>query len=157
MKTYQGYIFSEENNDFVSLYDILQSIPDNNWVWKILVFEGVGYAPNNMTIPEFEELINSSDEGYNMTWKELNTFAKAMGDIYDFVLIATETSSDIVYKNIEDKNISKYSDCKILIEIFDSTTWELRISDDIELLQDIEPSPPSQIEKQFLKRGGASS
>lgn len=142
MQIRQGYINSEENNAYINLYDILNVLPNNNWYWKLFIFEGVGHAPNHMTISDFEELVDSLDEGYNMTWYELNNLANSMDDIYNCLLIATCVPSKIAYKDIEDKNITKYKECKILIEMFDSHTWELQYADDVELLHPIQCSPP---------------
>ena len=116
---------SYSNQKFPTLTELLSKIPnDNNWVWSIKFFYGIGVSPNGMDMPDFEKLVLDTPEGYIISWQELNNFAINLKDIWDLVLVAVKDKNDIKPQEIKKEN---FSSCILVIEYFDSTEYSLYI------------------------------
>ncbi|MBS4770404.1 hypothetical protein KG090_04360 [Carnobacteriaceae bacterium zg-ZUI240] len=113
-----------KNNHKMTLKEILCHIPYNNNNWYIFEINAIGMAPNNMSMQEFEELVLSSDFGYQITWSELLTFADNINDIDNFIVVWSDIP--ITFNLIENK-------FKIKIEVYDSDYWEITYSDDVRI------------------------
>lgn len=120
MNTESGNVFTEDGVK-ITLSDLLNKIPDNNWKWRLFDFEGVGIAPHGMGMPEFEELVASEIYGFDFTWEELKLFGKTVSDVKSCVLAALK-------KPVEyDLLMEKDDDLIAYIGIYDSTDWELKL------------------------------
>jgi len=111
-----------KNDSLVQLTDLLSVVPENNWTWAILDFYGIGHAPNNLSMDDFEKLVRSSPQGVFMTWSELNEFSNSLEQIYDCLIIAVKSPQDI-----RDDQLKKeiFDNCEVVIEMFDSTKWSI--------------------------------
>ncbi len=120
MNTESGSVFNEDGVK-ITLLDLLDKIPDNDWKWRLFDFEGVGIAPHGMGMPEFEELVASEKYGFHLTWDELKSFGKTVSDVKSCILAA-------VKKPVEfDLLMEKDDDLIAYIGIFDSTDWVLKL------------------------------
>jgi len=95
-------------------------VPNNDWIWSVLEFEGIGCAPDNLSMAEFEAILDSQEKGKIMSWREVCEFGDAIEQTYNFLLVAVRSISDIIkpkepYVNAEDYIFA--------IEAFDSTSW----------------------------------
>lgn len=120
MNTESGNLFTE-NGVKMTLSDLLNKIPDNNWKWSLFDFEGVGVAPHGMGMPEFEELVASERYGFYFNWDELKLFGKTISDVKSCVLVAVK--KPVEYDLLMEEN----DDVIAYIGIFDSTNWELKL------------------------------
>ena len=120
MKKETGSLFDQSGKK-ISLSDLLNDIPKNNWSWFLFEFNGIGTAPDNLSMSEFEDLVLKNDNGYHFTWSQLQSFAHSLSDINDCLLAAISHTDQISYSDIDRGDISK---CNIIIKIFDSSFWE---------------------------------
>lgn len=126
------------------LYDILSIIKHrgNELVWSILEYDGFGgIAPNGMGLPEFEQLILSLNNGYFLSFNELQSFAESIIRTTNMLVqpqtlnclivgaISTLEISNAIYNKEIDKHI--FNNCELVIEMFDSSEWTIGISDNI--------------------------
>lgn len=113
---------SREDGSLVQLTDFLSAIPENNWVWAVLDFYGIGNAPNDLSMEDFEKLVRSKPNGVIMTWYELNNFASSLDQTYDCLIVAAKSPQNISKDRSAKEN---FSNCEVVIEAFDSTEWSV--------------------------------
>jgi hypothetical protein len=121
MKTEIKKMFREDGT-LVQLIDFLKQLPENDWVWSFLEFDGIGIAPNNLSMNEFEELIRADATGFKMNWHELLQFAESIQQTINCLLVAVKEINDLQAAELDADN---FSSCEIVIQAFDSTEWEL--------------------------------
>lgn len=119
MKTIKGKMFSDSGVK-IQLSDLLKQLPENDWIWCIYEFEGIGIAPYGLSIPEFEELVLSKETGLVMSWEEVKKLAASLNDIISCTLAAV--ISPVLYDSLENNDLSN---CLVLLRVFDSTSWEI--------------------------------
>ncbi|MGL5386817.1 MAG: hypothetical protein ACRDCA_13355 [Serratia sp. (in: enterobacteria)] len=106
----------------IKLSDLLEKIPDNEWIWCVYEFNGVGIAPLGLSMPEFEELVLSKDTGLELTWKDIKSLAESLTDIMLCTLGAI--THPVPYSCIENNELDNFI---VLVRIFDSTSWEINM------------------------------
>ncbi|WP_276653655.1 hypothetical protein [Thalassospira lucentensis] len=107
----------------VQLIDILNTLSGNELKWSILYFDGIGKAPNSLSMEEFERKIQSEKLGFMMTWTELKKFANELEQTFDCV-VAGFKENDAIDKN---KILNGDNDgIEIFIEAFDSKEWTIK-------------------------------
>lgn len=110
----------------ILLAEVLQAISDNDWVWSILEFDGIGPTPNGTHPDEFDEWLRAHPAGYLLTWAELQAFASHLEDVHFFLAVAV-TSIDRL--NGERLAQDDFSGCVAVLEAFDSTEWTVSFED----------------------------
>ena len=110
------------SGDIVQLTDILGRIPNNKWVWSVLEFNGVGIAPGDIDMDEFERLVSATPGGQHFSWSDLQAFAKKLEQTYDCLIIAVGNEEDINLFLDEGGNAER---CQFVIEAHDSTSWNV--------------------------------
>ena len=107
----------------VQLIDWLNEVEPNNLNWSILYFNGIGQAPNDLSMDEFENAIRLDPTGFKMTWDDLLAFARKLDQTIECLIIAVEPNVELVG---EDLARDDFSSCKIIIQAFDSTEWKVQ-------------------------------
>jgi hypothetical protein len=120
------------NGLIANLDSVLSNIKDNDFLWSILDFDGIGPFPNAMSIDEFCEQITKQDRGYLCSWNEIVDFSKSIYDCYDCLIVAVKSAGNINKIEISNKN---YVNCMLVLELFDSTYWDIYIKD-IDIVDD---------------------
>jgi hypothetical protein len=112
----------------VELEDLFEEIRNGNLLeWTILYFYGIVKLNNGKSVPEFEDEINKSSKGLLINWKDLNELAANFLDVYDILIIGCKDSSKLIrYENDQ----IMYETCDIVIEMFDSSFWEVFSNDE---------------------------
>ena len=106
-------------NKKISFFEILSQIPSNHEDWYIFECDAVGKAPNNLSMPEFEDLVLNSKYGYQMSWDELLKFSKGIEDINNLIVVSSTSP-------VEFETIEKGAEAlQVRLEIYDSTAWEI--------------------------------
>ena len=106
------------------LKELLRKVPENNWNWYIYEFSAVGTAPNNLDMSSFEEMVLFLDNGYLISWRDLQELADSLDDVDRFLAVASlEVNS---YKRIIEND---FIDFFCQIDLFDSSSWEIIIND----------------------------
>jgi len=111
-----------QDRSCVQLADFLSKLPDDDWVWSVLEFYGVGTAPNGLPMADFEALTRSEPKGFIMNWSELKNFAGSLDQTYDCLIVAARSVQDISNDKSSKEN---FSNCEVVIEAFDSTEWSV--------------------------------
>ena len=96
-----------KDNQKLTFFEILSQIPS------------VGKAPNNLPMPEFEDLVLNSKYGYPMSWDGLLKFSKGIEDVNNLIVVSS--TSPVEFDAIE----TDTEDFLVRLEIDDSTLWEL--------------------------------
>lgn len=122
MKRMQGCMWIGEYR--YELKELLRKVPENNWNWYIYEFSTVGTAPNNLDMSSFEEMVLSLDNGYLISWRDLQELADSLDDIDRFLAVASPGSNS--YKKIIEND---FIDFFCQIDLFDSSSWEIIIND----------------------------
>ena len=108
-----------KNDQKISFFEILSQIPSNSEDWYIFECDAVGKAPNNLPMPEFEDLVLTSKYGYQMSWAGLLKFSKGIEDINNLIVVSSATP-------VEFEALEKGAEAlQVRLEIYDSTTWEI--------------------------------
>jgi len=111
-----------EEGVMVTLRSILEKIPMNNLLWRVLHFEGVGKAPDGLTMSGFEQAARASPDGYHLTWDELLNFANEIEQVWDCLIVGTSNNTPIQRDII---GTGVFLNCDYIIEANDSTDWQL--------------------------------
>ena len=108
-----------KDNQKLPFFEILSQIPSNREDWYIFECDAVGKAPNNLPMPEFEDLVLNSKYGYPMSWDGLLKFSKGIEDVNNLIVVSS--TSPVEFDAIE----TDTEDFLVRLEIDDSTLWEL--------------------------------
>lgn len=111
----------------IELYEILNKLQNgSNFNWCIQELGGVGFP--NESILQLENKINNSPNGIFVTWEELIQFSKRFSQIINLLLIGDKDLNKFVrYENSE----LMYEECFYVIELIDSSYWEIHSKEDI--------------------------
>lgn len=82
----------------------------------------IGAAPRGMPMPDFEQQALSSDTGIKLSWDEIVEFANSLDDITTCYLAAL--SNPVQYESLCNGELES---CLALINISDSTSWEIKL------------------------------
>ena len=108
-----------KDNQKLTFLEILSQISSNSEDWYIFECDAVGKAPNNLPMPEFEDLVLNSKYGYQMSWDELLKFSKGIEDINNLIVVSSATP-------VEFEALEKGAEAlQVRVEIYDSTAWEI--------------------------------
>lgn len=116
-----------KNGGLVTLRAVLVKIPKNNLLWRILYHDGVGVAPNGMTMDAFEAAIRASPDGYRATWDELVVLSAGLEQTWDCLIVGSPPDIPIEAATVE---AAGFPGCEFVIEAFDSSTWTIGATDD---------------------------
>ncbi|WP_295800957.1 hypothetical protein [Mucilaginibacter sp.] len=123
----------------VSLQDILENIKDGQTLkWSLLWIYAVGDLGTNKNMLDFEEEVNSANNGIFFTWEELKSLSSKFEQVLEMVLIGVKDIKDL--KRYESDELM-YSICQYTIELIDSSYWEIH-SLDISSLEQIKDNLP---------------
>ncbi|OFP45799.1 hypothetical protein HMPREF2987_00235 [Streptococcus sp. HMSC067H01] len=108
-----------KDNQKLTFFEILSQIPSNSEDWYIFECDAVGKAPNNLPMPEFEDLVLNSKYGYPMSWDGLLKFSKGIEDINNLIVVSSATP-------VEFEALEKGAEAlQVRVEIYDSSAWEI--------------------------------
>lgn len=106
----------------LSMADVLSVFPNNDLLWVVLDFFGMGCAPKGMSMPDFEHKVRSVPEGFRMTWTELKEFGDCVTQAFDCEIAAFRlTDFDAGRPGVE------LADAKICA--LDSTEWGVGVDE----------------------------
>jgi len=108
----------------VELASLLAVVIPGEWTWHLLDFHGIGIAPQNMTMPQFEDLVRTS--GYEMTWPELRKSAANLEQTWDCLVVALNPNDKRSRQALLNSDLS---DTHLVIEAVDSGKWIVRSND----------------------------
>ncbi len=112
----------------ITLRQILEKLPMNDLLWHVLDFEGVGTAPDGMTMETFEQAIHASPEDYSLNWDKLLTLASDIERTWNCLIVGSQFGAMIVAEHIEAEN---FANCRYVVQAFDSTEWSIGTTNEI--------------------------
>lgn len=115
----------------VKLCDILNEISDGDkFHWSILFSEVIPMPGRGKYTTSIEEKADNAQEGYILTWQQLKDFTGAVHQELDLRVIG---ALDVFMIRKYNSDEELHRNCDFLIEMFDSTYWEV-FSRDHELI-----------------------
>jgi hypothetical protein len=106
----------------VQLDELLAVIPENEWIWSIIEFYGIGEAPDDLSMDEFDELVRAKDSGFIMPWLKLKKFASSLDQTIDCLIVGAKSEKDILSAKLTRDD---FTSCEIVLRAFDSTEWSV--------------------------------
>ncbi|WP_345963442.1 hypothetical protein ABDE16_24415 [Streptomyces sp. BRB040] len=113
----------------VGLADVLAVIPENDWVWSILDFDGVGRFPDGLDYHDFRDKVLATREGYVMSWPQLQGFAAGIRQFFDLLAVAVKERDDLAPDRFA---VDDFGGCLITLAAIDSGSWEVAVGGDID-------------------------
>jgi hypothetical protein len=118
------------NGQWIDLADLLAVMPENNLIWSLIDFYGVGVVPpRGLEMAEFEELVRATPGGLRHTWPALKQFADDLEQTYECLIVGVCSEEDIVPAQLEQDNFER---CAVVIQAHDSTKWVICVNADAE-------------------------
>ncbi|WP_067837009.1 hypothetical protein [Nocardia lijiangensis] len=94
----------------VSLRDVLQLFPPNNWRWTVEDFDGVfGRSPTGITWAQFQERVAAGAVAFD--WNGIQQFAYGVDQMIEGRIVATDENDTTV----------------VQLDAFDSTEYEIAV------------------------------
>ncbi|MFE1377950.1 hypothetical protein ACFW6S_03180 [Streptomyces sp. NPDC058740] len=115
----------------VGLAELLALVPDNDWVWSILDFDGIGGVPDGFEFQEFRSAVHASPAGHVMSWNQVRRFAAGVGQFFDLLLVAVEDRGRLSPERLA---VDDFGACLLVLEAVDSGAWEVTVGDEAEAL-----------------------
>lgn len=111
----------------INLKDILTNIKNgSHFNWCVLHIEGIGNNTKESII-EFENKVNKSENGLLINWNELTKLSEKFSQIINLLLIGDKDSTKLI--RYQDFGLM-YKECFYVIELVDSSYWEIRSKQD---------------------------
>jgi hypothetical protein len=119
----------DSEGGIVGLDGLLALVPDNNWVWSVLDFDGIGQGVAGLGYAEFREKVGSSPHGYVMSWAQVREFAAGVRQCFDLLLVAAR---DRRLLDPERFAAGDFAGCSLVLTASDSTWWTVEIDAETE-------------------------
>ncbi|MES0836762.1 hypothetical protein [Nocardiopsis tropica] len=103
----------------IGLSDILRGVPENNWKWVLLEFDGAGTMPRGMTFRQLEEELMGREGGVSLGWEEVKDFSEGLHQEIEMRMVAVDWSVSVEFDTFLD------SDFYVAVEARDSREWEV--------------------------------
>ena len=110
----------QKNGVVIQLFDVLAALPNNNWSWRVLDFDGVGKPSTVMSMEEFYTTTRSTPGGFIFCWNDLMGFSKQLEQTWDCLIVAAKSTKNLILGELEKDN---FSNCLLVLNAIDSTTW----------------------------------
>ncbi len=110
---------------YTKLSDILKEVYNGNLLhWSILDLYGIGDLGTESSIPAFEEQIDSSPNGFFISWEDLNKLSNIICDvdIFDILIIGCH---DVNLLHRFKNDLEMQTTCDIIINKVDSGFWQV--------------------------------
>ncbi len=112
------------------LSDFLAVVNGGSFLWSIFEFDGVGVAPEGMSIDEFSDLVRKRPNGYEMKWLDLLKFADSLEQTYDCLIVAVQRPDQLILEKFER---GLFDDVEFAVECFDISCWYVWSKNNVEL------------------------
>ena len=128
MKTRRIRIHDKKNNIIsVELPQILIEIQNGqSYFWSILYIYGSGHLEENKSIKNFEKQVQILENGFYISWEQLNDLSTKFWDLIDITIIASKEEKKLRRFESDEK---MYETCDFVIEMIDSNYWEVSSKD----------------------------
>ncbi|QIO08801.1 hypothetical protein [Acinetobacter lanii] len=116
-------VISTERQDgaLIRLIDILNLIPDNNYSWSILEYEGIGgLGINDFSFEQVCQYAQSNSQGFILNFNDLKVFASTLHQTLDCLIVASKDTKDFL---LDRAQIENFYHTPYLIEVWDGYEW----------------------------------
>ncbi|MFF7469508.1 hypothetical protein [Streptomyces sp. NPDC008092] len=113
----------------IGLDSLLALVPDNEWVWSVLDFDGIGQGPAGLGYAEFRQRTAASSQGYVMSWAQVREFATGVRQFFDLQLVAARERRLLDRERFA---AGDFAGCPLVLTASDSTWWTVEIDADTE-------------------------
>jgi len=115
-----------QTTKLIQLSDVLSLFEPNVLKWVVVDFQGVGRAPNDVSMPEFEESVRKAEPPRCLSWTELNDFASFLDQTVECLIVALQDPGRIDWSR---PLAEPYAGFDIVLEADDSTEWRIGVRD----------------------------
>ncbi|MFD3355269.1 hypothetical protein [Streptomyces fradiae] len=115
----------------IGLDRLISRVPENDWVWSVLEFDGIGHGPAGLGYAEFREVVSSSRQGYVMSWAQVQEYADEVAQCFDLLLVAVK---DVDLLDSARFAAGDFEGCLLVITASDSTWWSVEVDTEIKEL-----------------------
>lgn len=115
-----------DNGELVSLSNILEKIPTNQYSWIFGYYEGLGGGVRGMNIVEFEQQVREYQPAVVLSWGELLEFAAAQWQTINANIVAVDATKFVRQPTCRDLLRGR----RVCIQAWDSTSWRLGLPGD---------------------------
>ena len=124
MKSQGIRIFDSKNNVLnVKISEILNLIEKGNDLnWCILFLDGIPQPEKVNTFNEYKNNINTSKEGFKLSWDNVCSIGDQLFQIYETVILGCENKK-FLHRYNNDQEM--YQHCDIVIELVDCAFWQI--------------------------------
>ncbi|MFK0170334.1 hypothetical protein ACIQU5_16150 [Streptomyces sp. NPDC090306] len=113
----------------VGLGSLLSLIPDNDWVWSMLEFDGMLQGVTGLEYSESGQKVASSPQGYVMSGAQVREFATGVRQCFDLLLVA---AGERHLLDPERFAAGDFTGFPLFLTVSDSTWWTVEIGADTE-------------------------
>lgn len=106
----------------VQLAELLAVVPENDWVWSILEFNGVGEMPSDIPFMEFRKMLRELPVGLTLKWDELLKFARSLEYTIDCLIVGAVSIAKL---NADELWADNFQGCEVALEAIDGGIWLL--------------------------------
>lgn len=117
----------DNEGGIVGLDSLLSLVPDNNWVWSVLDFDGIVQGVTGLEYSDLRQEMASSPQGYVMSWAQVREFATGVRQCFDLLLVAAREHCLL---DPERFAAGDFAGCPLVLTASDSTWWTVAIDAD---------------------------
>ncbi|WP_179272318.1 hypothetical protein [Streptomyces sp. XY006] len=114
----------------IGLDSLLCLVGENQWVWSVLDFDGIGTALPGQGYAEIRDRVHSSPQGYVMSWTQVRDFAASVQQCFDLLLVAATDRRSLDPQRLA---AGDFSGCLMVLTASDSTWWSVEVLTETEV------------------------
>ncbi|MFE7186432.1 hypothetical protein [Streptomyces erythrochromogenes] len=129
MSEFFEFPMQDDKGGVLHLDDLLSLVPDNDWTWSVLEFDGIGHGPAGQGYAAFREKVNASPQGYVMSWPEVAEFSAGIRQYFDLILVAVSNRDLLSAERLEAQD---FGQCLVVFTAGDSAWWAVQVDEVVE-------------------------
>ena len=110
----------------IEMNDFLSVIPDNDWLWCILEFDGTEKPSYNIGFLSLDLSSHSSKNGVIVSWSDIKIISEAIDQMFNCLIVAAKSTAGLAGDKAE---MESYTLCEIAIEAIDGGEWSVLVKD----------------------------
>lgn len=114
----------------IGLDSLLSLVGENQWVWSVLEFDGIGTALPGLGYAEIRDRAHSCPQGYVMSWPQVREFAARVQQCFDLLLVAATDRRALDAQRLA---AGDFSECLMVLAAGDSTWWSVEVLTETEV------------------------
>ena len=112
----------------VTLHDLLRNLGEHGSTleWAVMFLRAIASPESGVDMLQLERQINSSPNGYRISWDELCVLSTKLAEILETLIVASPDLSGLTrYKSDREY----YDNCCVVLEAIDASYWQIYHTD----------------------------